>query len=201
MVHIGELWAEFSVKLYLFIFQKRASCRSTSDSKHFILENFDIILNSPYQIYNSALVLCPSSSWLHEYYEIGLPQKIRMVVGPAEWGTCICSASCSSSILACRNNTIAVYGSADGKLTLLDATTGCQSATLSGHINNVNAVSFSFNGTLLVSGGSDRTIKLWDIQTGGIIKEANACMPGGSVSVSADNSIIASSTTNGPIYL
>lgn len=122
-------------------------------------------------------------------------------MGPAEWGTCIHSLSYSSSTLACRNNTIAVCGSIDGKLTLFDATTGSQSAALSGRTDHVHAVSFSFDGTFLVSGGSDGTIKLWDIQTGGIIKEVNVHMPGGSVSISADNTVIASSTANRSIYL
>ena len=39
-------------------------------------------------------------------------------------------------------------------------------ATLTGHTNNVNSVAFNPNGSMLTSGGSDKTIRLWDVITG-----------------------------------
>ncbi len=42
---------------------------------------------------------------------------------------------------------------------------------LKGHTSTVNAVSFSTDGNILASGSSDRTIKLWDVNKGKIIKE------------------------------
>jgi WD40 repeat protein len=34
----------------------------------------------------------------------------------------------------------------------------------------VNCVEFSSDGTSLVSGSDDNTVKLWDIQTGGVVR-------------------------------
>ena len=48
--------------------------------------------------------------------------------------------------------------------------TGSQTATLSGHIDVVVSAVFSSDGRSLVSGSDDRTVKLWDMQTGGAIK-------------------------------
>lgn len=42
--------------------------------------------------------------------------------------------------------------------------------TLRGHLSNVLAVAFSPDGKLLASGGSDKTVKIWDPQTGKIIR-------------------------------
>ncbi len=37
---------------------------------------------------------------------------------------------------------------------------------LVGHQNSVTALRFSLAGTMLVSGGADVTIKVWDVQSG-----------------------------------
>lgn len=39
-----------------------------------------------------------------------------------------------------------------------------------GHIGSVNAVDFNNDGTLLLSGSSDHNIKLWDVETGELLK-------------------------------
>jgi WD40 repeat protein len=52
----------------------------------------------------------------------------------------------------------------------LDAITGSQMAVLSGHTGWVRSVTFSSDGRSLASGSDDRTVKLWDMQTGGVVK-------------------------------
>ena len=102
--------------------------------------------------------------------------------------------------LSCWNNFVAV-GSDSGKVIILDATTGSQTAVLSGHTRWVTSVAFSSDGTLLVSGSHDKTVKLWDVQTGGVIKtfvHPNKVL---SVSVSVDCSIVASGTVGGAFHL
>ena len=180
----------FSLKPVFMPIQTGIPCKWTSDSRHFILENFDTIQDSPSKLYNSTLTLCPSSSWLCEHYSTG----VKVVVGSTEWDTCIRTVSCQSFplCLAYWNNTIAT-GSMPQDIIIIDALTGSQSAVLSGHSGHVRALNFSPDGTFLVSGSNDKTIKLWDVQTGGVVKtlygHTNIVH---SVSISADNTMIAS---------
>ena len=73
---------------------------------------------------------------------------------------------------------------------------------LSGHTGQVYSVVFSSDGTSLVSGSGDRTVKLWNIQTGGVVKtffgHTDIVV---SVSISADCNIIASGSGNELIHL
>jgi len=180
--------------------QTGAPCKWTSDSKHFILENFDTIQNSPSQVYNSALTLCPSSSWLHEYYAAG----VKVVAGPTKWGTCIRTVFFGNDhtfTLAYCNNTIAT-GFTNQDIIIFDALTGSQTAVLSGHTEYVTSLAFSLDGTLLVSGSKDNTIKLWDVQTGGAVKTfCGHTKMVLSVSISADNTMIASGSEDKTIRL
>ena len=147
-------------------------CKWADDSQRFILEHFDVICDSPSQIYNFALPFSPSSSWLHKYYTPELLQVPKVVKGTkVEWGTCSRTVSLNGypEDLSYQNNTIAV-GLWGGDITILDTITGSQKASLSGHTSWVNSVAFSLDGRSLVSGSNDRTVKLWDVQTGGVVK-------------------------------
>ena len=154
-------------------------------------------------MYNFALTVCPPSSWLHKCYTVGLSPKVKMVVGPTGWGTCIRTVLCPCFVhaLAHWKNTI-VAGSSDGNINILDAFTGSQIATLSGHTKGVRSLAFSSDGAFLVSGSDDRTTKLWDVQTGGVIKtlygHTKMVL---SVSISADNIIVASGSFDKTICL
>jgi len=180
--------------------QTGVPCKWTSDSKHFILENFDTIQNSPSQVYSSALTLCPSSSWLHEH----CATNVKVVAGQAKWGACIRTVLFGDNhteTLAYCNNTIAT-GFTNQDIIIFDALTGSETAVLSGHTNYVRSLAFSLDGTLLVSGSYDKTIKLWDIQTGGTVKtfcgHTDLVI---SVSISADNTTIASGSKDKTIRL
>ena len=126
-----------------------------------------------------------------------------MVVGPAGWGTCTRTISCSSSIsLAYWNNTIATCPRPYHDIVIFDVLTGSQTAIFSGHSAKVKSFAFSSDGTLLVSGNNDKTIELWDVQTGGIIK--TFCGHTGavnSVSISPDNTTLASGSEDNTICL
>ena len=98
------------------------------------------------------------------------------------------------------NNTIAV-GSGSGDIIILDAITGSQMAVLSGHTSRVNCLTFSSDGNLLGSGSDDSTVKLWDVQTGGVIMTFHGDRDYFlSVSISADCTRIASGS-HWKIYL
>ena len=65
--------------------------------------------------------------------------------------------------------------------------------TLSGHRDWVRSVAFSSDGKSLVSGSNDNTVKLWDVQTGGVVKTFHSDdYQFLSVSISADCTRIAS---------
>ena len=97
---------------------------------------------------------------------------MKVVKGsPAGWGECYRTSLLDSytQTLSNHNSNIAV-GSQSGDIIVLNSITGNPSAVLSGHTGAVNCVTFSSDGWSLVSGSWDKTVKLWDIQTGGVVK-------------------------------
>jgi len=205
VVCFGKSCVDCLLRLALiFPVQAGASCMWTNDSQRLLLEHFDIIHNSPSQLYHSALPFCPSSSWLHESYGTELSQEAKVVKGlSVEWGMCSRTAllNCLSWSLSYWNNTIAV-ASDDGDIFILDATTGSQTAVLPGHPGRVHSVTFSSDGTSLVSGSDDRTVKLWDVQTGGVVRTFHGhTREVLSVSISADHTTIASGSVDNTLRL
>jgi len=147
-------------------------CKWTNDAQRLLLGHFDTIHNSPSHIYHSSLPFSPSSSWLHKCYDTEFLQEVKVVKGvPSEWGKYSHTVSLDSCTLDLSywNNTIAV-GSRNGVITILNMTTGNRMTALSGHMDGVNTLTFSLDGKSLISGGDDKTVKLWDMQTGGIVK-------------------------------
>lgn len=70
-----------------------------------------------------------------------------------------------TTLLPDLQQTIVDYVGYDWKLVL----------TLKGHENIVNTISISNDGSLLVSGSNDNTIKLWDTNTGNCLRTSNFC--------------------------
>ena len=189
---------------YLQLIQAGLVCKWADDSQHLILEYFDIIHNSPSKIYHNALPFSPSSSWLHECYSSELSQEVKVVKGlQAKWGTCSRTVSFDDIPLAlsCWKDLIAV-GLRSGGIVIVDAITGVYMSVLFNHTDQVNSLAFSLDGTFLVSGSSDNTANLWDIQTGGVIKTFHGhTRPVWSVSISPDCSVIASGSLDNTIQL
>jgi WD40 repeat protein len=184
------------------ILQAGVPCKWTHDSQQLLLEFFDTIHNSPCQIYHLALPFSPSSSWICKCYAAEFSREVKVVKGlPAGWGSCSRTVALDSDLLtlAYWKGTIAV-GSA---YIILNAITGSQVAVLSGHPNYyVNSVTVSSNGTLLVSGSDDRSVKLWDVQTGRVVKTFHGHNSGvNSTSISSDCTTIASGSEDGTIHL
>ena len=135
------------------------------------MSGFDSIRDSPANIYRHILPFCPSSSWLHKWYTAETLQEVGVVKGhPDKWGTCtrVVSLHHDPKALVCWKDTVAV-GLDSGDIMILDAITGSSKLVLSGHVRGVTSLAFSLDGTLLVSGSDDDTIKLWDMQTGEVM--------------------------------
>ena len=154
-------------------------------------------------MYNVAPIFCPHSSWLHGCYSSEFSHRVKVIVGPAQWGTCIRTVFnvAGTSALACWNNNIATTSPTTHDIIVLNALTGSQTAILSGHTGQINSLTYSVDGTFLVSGSSDKTIKLWDVQTGGVIKTLRHTDWINTVSISADNTMIASAARDRMICL
>jgi WD40 repeat protein len=77
-----------------------------------------------------------------------------------------------------------------------------QSLILKGHIDWINSVAICSNRKILISGSRDRTIKLWNFQTGTLLQtlteHKSAVM---SLALSSDGSTLASASTDGCINL
>ena len=180
------------------------SCKWANDSQRLLLEWFDAIRDSPSQVYHLALLFCPPSSWVGKFYATELSQKVKVVRGcPARWGTCFRTVTLDEEpcALAYWGNTTAV-GLISGGIVILDGSTGVQTAILSGHTDSVTCLVFSPDKTSLVSGSNDKTVKLWDLQTGGVVKTFHGHYSWVySVSISADHTMIASGSKDNAVRL
>ena len=162
-----------------------------------------MIRDSPCHIYHSALPLSPSSSWLRKCYEAEITGKVRIPWGlPDQWGTCSRTIFLEGvpESFACCGGAIAVgIGS---NVVLLDPITGVRKSVLSGHTDTVLSLSSSLDGRLLLS-RSYGCIKLWDVQTGGVIRifDRKTSHSTTSISISPDGATIALGTSNGAILL
>ena len=112
----------------------------------------------------------------------------------------------SMKTLVCHAAFLALSGLMLSPLSLAHASpsqaSAHQIATLEGHTNWVNSVSFSSEGTLLASGSFDNAIRLWDVAR----RQETATLGGHtswvwSVSLSPDGGLLASGSSDGTIRL
>ena len=123
-----------------------------------------------------------------------------MLMGlPDRWDACSRTISIQEkpSAFAYRRDTIAV--GLKSSVELLDSITGVRTSAFRGHTDTISSITFSLDGTLLVSTSKDDTVKLWDIQTGGTIGTLSCSVS--SVSISPDNTTIALALAYGSIHL
>ena len=120
----------------------------------------------------------------------------------AEWGRYSRTVSSDkfTGPLVCWGNIIAAHSKSH--IIALDAVTGVYLYILSGHTGDVTSLAFSTDGTFLVSASYDKTVKLWDIQTGGIVKTfCGHTDTVHSASISADCTVIASGSHDRTVRL
>ena len=201
---LSKCFLDCFLRHVLIVIQAGVVCQWTSDAQRFLLEHFDTIHNSPSQIYHSALPFCPSESWICKKYSSELLNQVKVIRGlPAEWGRCSRTVPLTHMpvCLSYWNNTIAA-GLQSGDIVIMNAIAGRKTGLFSGHSDTVMSVKFSSDGVFLASGSSDRTIKLWDMQTGGIVRAFLGHEQWvSSVSISADSTILASGSGDNTIRL
>ena len=97
---------------------------------------------------------------------------------------------------------LVTVGLKSGDIIMVDAITGIHMSILSSHTLGVKSLAFSSDGTFLVSGSFDKTVNLWDIQTGGVIKTLHGHTDQVlSVSISQNCTMIASGSADKTIRL
>ena len=85
---------------------------------------------------------------------------------------------------------------------LYDARTGEELNLLSGHTSGVSSVSFSPDGSMLASGSSDATVRLWSVGTGSVVRTLEGHTSGvSSVGFSPDGSTLASGSYDATVRL
>ena len=120
----------------------------------------------------------------------------------AGWGTFSRSVFFGAHIFALSywDNVIVIGLGKD--IVTLDAITGSRMAVMSEHTGEVGCVTFSSDGGSLASGANDSTVKLWDIQTGGVVRTFLGHTGFvRSVSISTDYTVIVSGSSDGKIFL
>jgi WD40 repeat protein len=71
------------------------------------------------------------------------------------------------------NSTQVAIAQADNNITLYDSANGDLIRTFTGHSGSVNDIDVSDDGTLLLSGSEDRSLRLWDIAMGTELRRLN----------------------------
>ena len=121
---------------------------------------------------------------------------------PDQWDACSRTIPLYGMPLAFAywGNLIAVGLKTD--VVILDAITGARTSVLRGHTTDIHFLTFSLDGTLLLSREIFSIFKLWDVQTGGAIKTfSDDTTPFYTGSISSDNATIALSGRDKTIYL
>ncbi|KAJ1567729.1 POC1 centriolar protein A, partial [Nowakowskiella sp. JEL0078] len=155
---------------------KQTSATLLKDIKQLVGEFFKPISQLALHVYSSALVLCPEDTGLFKkyYYNFNSIKLPKVITGKDhDWSSCLATFEGHNNWV----NGVAWWTSIDGEISLIasvsidnsvrlwDAFTGIEICQFLGHSDSVNSIAFSKDGTKLVSGSTDKSIKIWDIET------------------------------------
>jgi WD40 repeat protein len=139
-------------------------------------------------------------SWegILEAWEIDSGKKLWGEPKPANSGQAGISPATATALAISSDDKLVATANRGNSLKLLEATTGKELSSLSGHSSWANALVFSKDGKTLFSGGTDDTIKLWNTATG---KELFSVSTIGvnALALSSDGKMLVSGHTDGTV--
>ena len=144
------------------------------DAQNFVLKYFDAIQESALHLYHSALPFCPTKSLLRQHHQNFLTEEVHVKLGLDEdWETTFRtiktkSSKLSSVIFAQDGSLIATSG--DHSIQIFHAATGACLATMVLSGLSPKAIAFSGDNIYLLSSWSDKGVRLWDVQTGDLVR-------------------------------
>ena len=120
---------------------------------------------------------------------------------PDQWDTCSRTMMFEDFPLACahKGDTIAFGLGCD--VVFLNMITGIRTSVLRGHTDRIWCLAPSQDGTLLLSGSNDKTARVWDVQTGGVIRTFDHPFTYFPASISSDGAMVALGTHDGTVRL
>ncbi|KAL8672819.1 MAG: hypothetical protein Q9168_002730 [Polycauliona sp. 1 TL-2023] len=145
---------------------------TAEDARRFVLSNRGIIEKAPLQTYASALVFCPSQSFVRQSYQDQMPTwLIRCPTVEDRWGNSVQALESTSGLNLCPKMAFSsdqrylAVSLENCDIDLWNATTGALHSTLEGHKSGCAALEFLPNGTLMLV-AVDGSIQLFDQVTG-----------------------------------
>jgi WD40 repeat protein len=160
--------------------------------------------------FHSAFVTMPHCALLDTLAQTNMPEVRHTLVSPraAHWGSSGPVLQARSSVLRVGfvpNRPLVIAGTNSGPLRVWSTVDFEEVAQLSGHQRRVTALAISSEGSRIVSGSLDRTIRVWDGRWDGrTFEEIGLCEHEdevNSVTFSPDSSLIASGSKDGTVWI
>jgi WD40 repeat protein len=156
--------------------------------------------------FHSADVTMPQCSLLDTFAQANKPEVRHTLVSPraAHWGSSgpvLQAGSSVFGIVFVPNRSLAVAGTIRGLLRVWSTDNFEEVAALSGHKDEIMSLATSSDGSRIVSGSRDRTMRVWDGRT---FEELGLCEHEDevkSVTFSPDNSLIASGSDDYTVWI
>jgi WD40 repeat protein len=139
------------------------------DCERFVLRFFDVINESAMHIYHSALPWSPMSSLTRQLYQMQMTTEVKLVNAiDANWDACLREIPYLGTLNAIafshKGSALAVVSEEHVKI--FEAGTGVATFEID---ESVISVAFSPDDDMLVCGFEDGTVRVWDVQTSGIV--------------------------------
>ncbi|KAG2019972.1 miller-Dieker lissencephaly protein [Coprinopsis cinerea AmutBmut pab1-1] len=174
--HKGHLLVTCSSDLFIKIWDSQNEWKNT---KTFV--GHDHAVSAVRFMPGDQLIVSASRDRTIRVFDVASTHQVRTLSGHSEWVRCVIPSA---------DGTMLASGSKDQTVRLWDPLTGEPKSELRGHENDVEAVAFApisayaairelagipndrtkRHGLFLASGARDKTVKLWDTQTGQMIR-------------------------------